>query len=135
MSKHCAKGTENQILDFQNGFVFITCFQPAVKMYGSNGGQIEENKKLYYLLLSYLFLPFFKEGGIVGVDMEWQPTFGCISTQQVALIQLAVLGQVFLLDLCANGFCQHPDTIIFIRSLFSERSILKLGKMRQNMLN
>ncbi|XP_040054288.2 exonuclease mut-7 homolog isoform X2 [Gasterosteus aculeatus] len=68
-----------------------------------------------------------KEGGIVGVDMEWQPTFGCISTQQVALIQLAVLGQVFLLDLCANGFCQHPDTIIFIRSLFSERSILKLG--------
>ncbi|XP_037340453.2 exonuclease mut-7 homolog isoform X2 [Pungitius pungitius] len=68
-----------------------------------------------------------KEGGIVGVDMEWQPTFGCISTQQVALIQLAVLDQVFLLDLCANGFCQHPDTIIFIRSLFSERSVLKLG--------
>ncbi|KAM8829137.1 exonuclease mut-7 homolog isoform 2-T3 [Spinachia spinachia] len=68
-----------------------------------------------------------KEGGIVGVDMEWQPTFGCISTQQVALIQLAALGQVFLLDLCASGFCQHPDTIIFIRSLFSERSILKLG--------
>ncbi|KAL6097047.1 exd3 [Pungitius sinensis] len=68
-----------------------------------------------------------KEGGIVGVDMEWQPTFGCISTQQVALIQLAVLDQVFLLDLCANGLCQHPDTIIFIRSLFSERSVLKLG--------
>ncbi|XP_059214379.1 exonuclease mut-7 homolog [Centropristis striata] len=68
-----------------------------------------------------------KEGGIVGVDMEWQPTFGCNSTQQVALIQLGVLDQVFLLDLCANGFCQHPDTISFIRSLFSEKSILKLG--------
>ncbi|XP_029301139.1 exonuclease mut-7 homolog [Cottoperca gobio] len=68
-----------------------------------------------------------KEGGVVGVDMEWQPTFGCISTQQVALIQLAVLDQVFLLDLCANGFCQHPDTISFIRTLFSERNILKLG--------
>lgn len=68
-----------------------------------------------------------KEGGIVGVDMEWQPTFGCISTQKVALIQLAVSDQVFLLDLCANGFCQHPDTISFIRSLFSERNILKLG--------
>ncbi|XP_071322282.1 exonuclease mut-7 homolog isoform X2 [Trachinotus anak] len=68
-----------------------------------------------------------KEGGIVGVDMEWQPTFGCISTQQVALIQLAVSDQVFLLDLCANGFCQHPDTISFIRSLFSERNVLKLG--------
>lgn len=68
-----------------------------------------------------------KDGGIVGVDMEWQPTFGCISTQKVALIQLAVSDQVFLLDLCANGFCQHPDTISFIRSLFSDRNILKLG--------
>ncbi|XP_074474181.1 exonuclease mut-7 homolog [Sebastes fasciatus] len=68
-----------------------------------------------------------KEGGIVGVDMEWQPTFGCISTQQVALIQLAVLDQVFLLDLCANGFCQHPDTISFVRSLFADGSLLKLG--------
>ncbi|XP_034403080.1 exonuclease mut-7 homolog isoform X2 [Cyclopterus lumpus] len=68
-----------------------------------------------------------KEGGIIGVDMEWQPTFGCISTQQVALIQLAVLDQVFLLDLCANGFRHHPDTIIFIQTLFSERNILKLG--------
>ncbi|XP_034565223.1 exonuclease mut-7 homolog [Notolabrus celidotus] len=68
-----------------------------------------------------------KEGSIVGVDMEWQPTFGCISTQKVALIQLAVCEQVFLLDLCATGFCQHPDTISFIRSLFSEKSVLKLG--------
>ncbi|XP_040914461.1 exonuclease mut-7 homolog [Toxotes jaculatrix] len=68
-----------------------------------------------------------KEGVIVGVDMEWQPTFGCISTQQVALIQLAVFDQVFLLDLCVNGFCQHPDTISFIRSLFSEKNVLKLG--------
>ncbi|XP_068430228.1 exonuclease mut-7 homolog isoform X2 [Clinocottus analis] len=68
-----------------------------------------------------------KDGGIVGVDMEWQPTFGCISTQKVALIQLAVLDQVFLLDLCANGFCQHSDTINFIKTLFSQRNILKLG--------
>ncbi|KAG7498615.1 exonuclease mut-7-like [Solea senegalensis] len=68
-----------------------------------------------------------KDGVTVGVDMEWQPTFGCISNQQVALIQLAVFDQVFLLDLCANGFCQHPDTIGFIRSLFSHRNISKLG--------
>ncbi|XP_056289107.1 exonuclease mut-7 homolog [Pseudoliparis swirei] len=67
------------------------------------------------------------KASIVGVDMEWQPTFGCISTQQVALIQLAVLDQVFLLDLCANGFRQYPDTIIFMQTLFSERNILKLG--------
>ncbi|KAK5900747.1 hypothetical protein CgunFtcFv8_025679 [Champsocephalus gunnari] len=43
-----------------------------------------------------------KEGGVVGVDMEWQPTFG-------------------------SGFCQHPGTVSFIRSLFSDRSIIKLG--------
>lgn len=68
-----------------------------------------------------------KEGVIVGVDMEWQPTFGCASAQQVALIQLAVSDQVFLLDLCADGFGHHPETINFIRSLFAEPKILKLG--------
>ncbi|XP_072311406.1 exonuclease mut-7 homolog [Eucyclogobius newberryi] len=68
-----------------------------------------------------------KEGGVVGVDMEWQPTFGCNPTQQVALIQLAVSEQVFLIDLCEKSFCQHPDTIHFIRKLFSQPKILKLG--------
>ncbi|XP_029024770.1 exonuclease mut-7 homolog isoform X2 [Betta splendens] len=68
-----------------------------------------------------------KDGSIVGVDMEWQPTFGCMSIQQVSLIQLAVSDQVFLLDLCANGFYQHPDTVSFIRSFFSERNVSKLG--------
>ncbi|XP_071396895.1 exonuclease mut-7 homolog [Centroberyx affinis] len=68
-----------------------------------------------------------KEGGVVGVDMEWRPRFGCISTQHVALIQLAVLDEVFLLDLCASGFWQHQDTFTFIRTLFSGRKVLKLG--------
>lgn len=65
---------------------------------------------------------------MVGVDMEWQPTFGCTSSQQVALIQLAVSGQVFLLDLQADGLSQHPDTVAFVRSLFSRRDVLKLGQ-------
>ncbi|XP_068608966.1 exonuclease mut-7 homolog [Brachionichthys hirsutus] len=68
-----------------------------------------------------------KDEAVVGVDMEWQPTFGCNSSQRVALIQLAVLNQVFLLDLCANEFCYHPETIRFIRSLFSRKNVLKLG--------
>ncbi|XP_041826829.1 exonuclease mut-7 homolog isoform X2 [Melanotaenia boesemani] len=68
-----------------------------------------------------------KEGGIVGVDMEWRPHFGCSSAQQVALIQLAVYDQVFLVDLCTRGFCQHPDTRGFIRALFSSQNVLKLG--------
>ncbi|XP_057674947.1 exonuclease mut-7 homolog isoform X2 [Corythoichthys intestinalis] len=69
-----------------------------------------------------------KEGVVVGVDMEWQPTFGCVSTaQKLALIQLATFDAVFLIDLCANGFCQHPETITFIRSLFSRQNVLKVG--------
>ncbi|XP_077479257.1 exonuclease mut-7 homolog [Stigmatopora argus] len=68
-----------------------------------------------------------KDGSVVGVDMEWQPTFGCVSSQKVALIQLATFDRVFLLDLCANGFCQHPETIAFIRSLFSRQNVLKVG--------
>lgn len=69
-----------------------------------------------------------QEGGVVGVDMEWQPTFGCSSSQQVALIQLAVPEQVFLLDVCT--FSQHSDTVSFIRSLFSSTNVLKLGEQR-----
>uniref|UniRef100_H3D6Q4 Exonuclease 3'-5' domain containing 3 n=1 Tax=Tetraodon nigroviridis TaxID=99883 RepID=H3D6Q4_TETNG len=68
-----------------------------------------------------------KEGALVGVDMEWQPTFGCSSTQQVALMQLAVMDQVFLLDISTEGFSQHSNTVSFIRSLFSSKNVLKLG--------
>lgn len=68
-----------------------------------------------------------KEGAVVGVDMEWQPAFGCVSSQQVALIQLAVSEQVFLIDLCIKSFCQHPDTISFIRTFFSQPNVLKLA--------
>ncbi|KAM6984825.1 exonuclease mut-7 homolog [Aplochiton taeniatus] len=66
-------------------------------------------------------------GSVVGLDMEWRAGFGSVSVQRVALVQLAVAGQVFLLDLCANGFCQHPDTVRFLRTLFSEPKVLKLG--------
>ncbi|XP_037548574.1 exonuclease mut-7 homolog [Nematolebias whitei] len=68
-----------------------------------------------------------KGSSVVGVDMEWQPTFGGISAQKVALIQLAVHDQVFLLDLSVAEFCQHLDLIEFIRVLFFDQNILKLG--------
>ncbi|XP_010875670.3 exonuclease mut-7 homolog [Esox lucius] len=67
-------------------------------------------------------------GSVVGVDMEWQARFGAVSPQQqVSLIQLAVSGQVFLLDLCTPGFSQHVDMVAFIRGLFSDPTVLKLG--------
>ncbi|KAG7477303.1 hypothetical protein MATL_G00092920 [Megalops atlanticus] len=66
-------------------------------------------------------------GSLVGLDMEWRADFGTLPRQRVALIQLAVPGQVFLLDLCETRFAQHEHTVNFIKALFSDPNILKLG--------
>ncbi|KAI4886029.1 hypothetical protein NFI96_024196, partial [Prochilodus magdalenae] len=66
-------------------------------------------------------------GCVVGVDMEWRAGFGTVSTQRVALIQLAVEGQVFLLDLCAHSLSHHSLTVQFIRTVLTDKNILKLG--------
>ncbi|KAJ8260556.1 hypothetical protein COCON_G00162790 [Conger conger] len=63
----------------------------------------------------------------VGIDMEWRAGFGSVPCQRLALIQLAVLEQVFLLDLCQAEFASHERTVEFIRTLFSDPKILKLG--------
>ncbi|XP_017563688.1 exonuclease mut-7 homolog isoform X1 [Pygocentrus nattereri] len=68
-----------------------------------------------------------KPGCVVGVDMEWRAGFGTVSTQRVALIQLAVEGQVFLLDLCAHSLSHHSLTVQFIRTLLTDKNVLKLG--------
>ncbi|KAJ8401956.1 hypothetical protein AAFF_G00375370 [Aldrovandia affinis] len=66
-------------------------------------------------------------GSQVGVDMEWRPAFGSLPRQRVALIQLAVAEQVFLLDLCETSFVEQDHIVKFIRELFSDPKILKLG--------
>ncbi|KAG9263260.1 hypothetical protein AMEX_G23275 [Astyanax mexicanus] len=66
-------------------------------------------------------------GVVVGVDMEWRAGFGTVFTQNVALIQLAVKGQVFLLDLCSQSLNCHSLTVQFIRALLTDSSVLKLG--------
>ncbi|KAM8873019.1 exonuclease mut-7 homolog [Synchiropus picturatus] len=68
-----------------------------------------------------------KEGVVVGVDMEWQPTFGCLTVEKVSLIQLAVPDQVFLLDLSTKGLSKHQDVISLIQDLFSDPTVIKLG--------
>ncbi|KAJ8286604.1 hypothetical protein GJAV_G00041050 [Gymnothorax javanicus] len=68
-----------------------------------------------------------QSGTSVGLDMEWRAGFGTIPRQRVALIQLAVPEQVFLLDLCETEFAEHKRTVHFIRTLFSNETILKLG--------
>ncbi|XP_076140013.1 exonuclease mut-7 homolog [Alosa pseudoharengus] len=66
-------------------------------------------------------------GAVVGVDMEWRAGFGTASQQRVALIQLAVPGAVFLLDLCASAFSQDPQTLRFVREFLAHKNVLKLG--------
>ncbi|XP_066507568.1 exonuclease mut-7 homolog isoform X2 [Hoplias malabaricus] len=68
-----------------------------------------------------------KPGCVVGVDMEWRAGFGTVSTQRVALIQLAVEGQVFLLDLCSHSLSHHSLAVQFIQTLLTDENILKLG--------
>ncbi|XP_056323123.1 exonuclease mut-7 homolog [Danio aesculapii] len=68
-----------------------------------------------------------KSGCVVGMDMEWRAGFGTVSSQRVALIQLAVQNQVFLLDLCAHAISHHSTTVDFIKAVLSDKKILKLG--------
>ncbi|KAG1971128.1 exonuclease mut-7 [Pimephales promelas] len=68
-----------------------------------------------------------KPGCVVGIDMEWRAGFGTVSPQCVALIQLALQEQVFLLDICAHAISHHSITVDFIRALLSDKSIIKLG--------
>ncbi|XP_052464772.1 exonuclease mut-7 homolog [Carassius gibelio] len=68
-----------------------------------------------------------KSGCVVGMDMEWRAGFGTVSSQHVALIQLAVQDRVFLLDLCAHAISHNSSTVNFIRALLSDKNILKLG--------
>ncbi|XP_043914115.1 exonuclease mut-7 homolog [Protopterus annectens] len=71
-------------------------------------------------------------GQVVGIDMEWRPSFGVLGKSRVALMQLAVRDQVFLLDLpellkkveTAN---QQEEFSSFIQTLFTDSSITKLG--------
>ncbi|KAG7264391.1 hypothetical protein CRUP_024996 [Coryphaenoides rupestris] len=69
-----------------------------------------------------------KEGGTVGLDMEWCAGFGCVVPERVSLIQLAVADRVFILDMCAADLWQHPCTLEVVRSLLGNPKVLKLGK-------
>ncbi|KAK0130519.1 Exonuclease mut-7 [Merluccius polli] len=69
----------------------------------------------------------FKEGGSVGVDMEWSAGFGNVGPQRVALVQLAIPDQVFILDMCSTGLGQHPHTLDFMTSFFCDTKVRKLG--------
>ncbi|KAM9325596.1 exonuclease mut-7 homolog [Gastrophryne carolinensis] len=72
-----------------------------------------------------------KDGQVVGVDMEWRPSFGGLAKPNVSLIQIAVKEEVFMLDLLQDdllkGGDSEPQLVIFIKELFSSPNVTKLG--------
>ncbi|NXM95621.1 MUT7 Exonuclease, partial [Sylvia borin] len=71
-------------------------------------------------------------GQVVGVDMEWKPSFGMVGKPRVALLQLALKDEVFLLDLPqllqqAEAGGEKEKLPHFIQMLYSDAAITKLG--------
>ncbi|NXY11624.1 MUT7 Exonuclease, partial [Pteruthius melanotis] len=71
-------------------------------------------------------------GKVVGVDMEWKPSFGMVGKPRVALLQLALKDEVFLLDLPrlleqAEAKGEKEKLPRFIQMLYSDAAITKLG--------
>uniref|UniRef100_A0A8C3QX34 Exonuclease 3'-5' domain containing 3 n=1 Tax=Cyanoderma ruficeps TaxID=181631 RepID=A0A8C3QX34_9PASS len=71
-------------------------------------------------------------GQVVGVDMEWKPSFGMVGKPRVALLQLALKDEVFLLDLPrlleqAESEGEKEKLPHFIQMLYSDAAITKLG--------
>nr|XP_060613668.1 exonuclease mut-7 homolog [Anolis sagrei ordinatus] len=74
-----------------------------------------------------------KAGQIVGLDMEWRPSFGSVGAKpRISLVQLAIPGRVFLLDMLAllqPGGAQEEEEALtqFFREIFANPNIIKLG--------
>lgn len=71
-------------------------------------------------------------GQVVGVDMEWKPSFGMVGKPRVSLLQLALKDEVFLLDLPqllqqAESEGEKEKLPDFIQMLYSDAAITKLG--------
>lgn len=73
-------------------------------------------------------------GQVVGIDMEWKPSFGMVGKPRVSLLQLALHDEVFLLDLPrlleqAVMEAEKEKLPHFIQRLYSDAAITKLGNM------
>uniref|UniRef100_UPI00398EB289 exonuclease mut-7 homolog n=1 Tax=Pristiophorus japonicus TaxID=55135 RepID=UPI00398EB289 len=71
-------------------------------------------------------------GGVVGIDMEWRPTFGVLTKSRVSVIQIAMYDCVYLLDLPqlvkqSESEGRQAELTHFIQTLFSDQTITKLG--------
>ncbi|XP_062447057.1 exonuclease mut-7 homolog isoform X3 [Rhea pennata] len=115
----------------------------------------EDKKKGYYQLpiprANIHFLQTWEEmlqcwekvlqpGQVVGIDMEWRPSFGTVGKPRVSLLQIAVGEEVFLLDLPqlleqAEREDEKEKFSHFIQRLYSDPAITKLGYAMSGDLN
>ncbi|NXI50905.1 MUT7 Exonuclease, partial [Chloroceryle aenea] len=73
-----------------------------------------------------------RPGQVVGIDMEWRPSFGMVGKPHVSLLQIALKDEVFLLDLPrlleqAETEGEKEKLPHFIQMLYSDAAITKLG--------
>ncbi|NXG75365.1 MUT7 Exonuclease, partial [Baryphthengus martii] len=73
-----------------------------------------------------------RPGQVVGIDMEWRPSFGTVGKPRVSLLQIALKDEVFLLDLPrlleqAEMEGEKDKLPRFIQMLYSDAAITKLG--------
>ncbi|NXE81377.1 MUT7 Exonuclease, partial [Cochlearius cochlearius] len=71
-------------------------------------------------------------GQVVGIDMEWRPSFGMVGKPRVSLLQIALKDEVFLFDLPrlleqAESEGEKEKLPRFIQMLYSDAAITKLG--------
>ncbi|XP_069729173.1 exonuclease mut-7 homolog isoform X3 [Phaenicophaeus curvirostris] len=71
-------------------------------------------------------------GQVVGIDMEWKPSFGMVRKPRISLLQIALKDEVFLLDLPrlleeAEMEGRKEELLHFIQMLYSDSAITKLG--------
>ncbi|KAM6117489.1 exonuclease mut-7 homolog [Phoenicopterus ruber ruber] len=114
----------------------------------TKAGNYEESKKKDYYQLpiprtNIHFLQTWEEtlqcwekvlrpGQVVGIDMEWRPSFGMVGKPRVSLLQIALKDEVFLLDLPrlleqAETEDEKEKLPHFIQMLYSDAAITKLG--------
>ncbi|XP_060697193.1 exonuclease mut-7 homolog isoform X2 [Hemiscyllium ocellatum] len=109
--------------------------------------EIENKRKFYYQLpiptecihfldhldqLKHCAARVLQAGGVVGIDMEWRPTFGMLTRSRVSLIQIATKNCVYLLDLPqlvnqSESESRRAELTYFIQTLFTDQTITKLG--------
>ncbi|XP_067140723.1 exonuclease mut-7 homolog isoform X2 [Centruroides vittatus] len=72
------------------------------------------------------------ENAIVGIDAEWKPSIG-FQKSRVALLQLAVWDNIFLLDMIQLRKCLKPDQWdVLLEKIFCNNELIKLGYGLQN---